>query len=97
MPCCGSENEPLGTKEVGNVLNCHFCCTSCVVKGQLQISAWTVAGDVPSVFFGEALSSEHALGWFLEHDDRGATFFPFAKSRGVLEEMLLFGLSSVWF
>lgn len=74
MPCCGSENEPQGTKEVVNVLNCHFCSTSCVVKGQLQIPAWTMTGDVPSVFFSEALSSERALGWFLEHGNKGKHF-----------------------
>lgn len=97
MPCCGSENEPQGTKELGNFLNYHFCCTSCVVQGRLQIPAWTVAGDVPSVFFSEALCSEHAFGWFVEHVNMGVAFFPFAKSRGVLEEMLLFGLTSVCF
>lgn len=67
------------------------------MKGQLQIPAWTVARDVPSVFFSEALSSEHALDWFVEHANMGATFFPFAKSRDVFEEMLMFGLASIWF
>lgn len=86
-----------GIKEVGNSLNCYFCCTSRIRKGQLQIPAWTVAGDVLSVFFSEALSSEHALDWFVEHVNMGAIFFPFAKSRDVFEEMLLFGLASIWF
>lgn len=45
----------------------------------------------------EALSSEHALDWFVEHVNMGAAFFPFAKSRDVFEVMLLFGVASICF
>lgn len=37
------------------------------------------------------------LAGFVEHVHMGATFFPSAKSRDVFEEMLLFGLASIWF
>lgn len=40
---------------------------------------------------GEALNSEYAADWFVEHVNMLTTFFPLAKSRDVPEEMLQFG------
>lgn len=39
----------------------------------------------------EALNSEYAVDWFVEHVNIVTTFFSLAKSRDVLEEMLQFG------
>lgn len=49
---------------------------------------WRWSLQMPS---SEALNSEYAVDWFVEHVNIVTTFFSLAESRDVLEEMLQFG------